>query len=191
MVKPAPGFFLRVFDLPAGSLSGEGRYARVTVQASGVAGSAATASAVEQFDVQDAGRAVHGYAEGWHELEYNPATGRLWRWSSGSAAIRIHGAADDLLLRIDGELSPRDFPRPSHVTVRAGADALGAFDVSSAFSLDVAVPREALERAGGVVTLETDQTFVPDERTHNGDKRELGLRVYGLAVQPRRAPPAR
>ena len=191
LVKPAPGFFLRVFDLPAGSLSGEGQYARVAVRATGAAGGAATASAVEQFDVQDAGRAVLGYADGWHELEYNPATGRLWRWASASAGIRIHGAADDLLLQVVGELSPKDFPRPSHVTIRAGTEGLGAFDVSSAFSFDVAVPRGALERAGGVVTLETDQTFVPDERTHNGDKRQLGLRVFSLTVQPRRAPAAR
>jgi hypothetical protein len=187
VVKPAPGFFLRVLDLPAGSLSGEGQYARVTVQATAVAGGAVPPSAVEQFDVQDAGRVVFGYDDGWHELEYNPATGRLWRWSSASAAIRIRGAADDLMLRVTGELSPKDFSRPSHVSVRAGAAALGAFDVSSAFSFDVAVPRGALEQAGGVVTLETDQTFVPDERTHNGDKRRLGLRVYSLTIRPQRA----
>jgi hypothetical protein len=187
VVKPAPGFFLRVFDLPAGSLAGEGEYVRVAVQATAVAGGAAPPSAVEQFDVQDAGRVVLGYDDGWHELEYNPATGQLWRWSSASAAIRIHGAADDLLLRVTGELSPKDFARPSHVSVRAGAAALGAFDVSSTFSLDVVIPRGALEQAGGVVTLETDQTFVPDERTRNGDKRRLGLRVYSLTVRPQRA----
>jgi hypothetical protein len=190
-VKPAPGFFLRVFDLPAGSLSGEGQYARVTVQAAAIAGGAVTPSAIEQFDVQDSGRIVFGYGDGWHELEHNPVTGRLWRWSSASAAIRIHGAADDLLLRVTGELSPKDFSRPSHVSVRAGAAALGTFDVSSAFTFDVAVPRGALEGAGGVVTLQTDQTFVPDERTHNGDKRRLGLRVYGLTIRLQRAPAAR
>jgi hypothetical protein len=186
-VKPAPGFFLRLIPLPAGSLSGEGRYARLTVQAApAAAGSPAVPAAVEQFDVQDESQVVYGYDAGWHELEYNPATGRLWHWSSESAKILIHGAGRDLILRVSGELSPKDFSRPSKVTVRAGAAVLHAREVSSAFTFDVAVPAGALEQAGGVVTLETDQTFVPDERAHNGDKRRLGLRIYGLTVRPRR-----
>jgi hypothetical protein len=191
VVRPDPGFFLRFLSLPAGSLAGEGRYARVTVQATPVAGGRVPPAAIEQFDLQDDNRIVYGYDEGWHELEYNPVTGRLWRWSSASAKIRIHGAGRSLLVRVTGELSPKDFSRPSHVTARAGTVALGAFDVSSAFSFDVAVPAEALDQAGGVVVLETDQTFVPNERTRNGDKRQLGLRVYGLTVRPQRDPAGR
>jgi hypothetical protein len=190
-VKPAPGFFLRLFALPAGSLDGEGRYARVTIQAApAAAGGQAVRAAIEQFDLQDERQVVHGYDEGWHELEYNPITGRLWRWSSESAKVRIHSAGRDVRLRVTGELSSKDFSRPSLVTIRAGAVTLGTQEASAAFSIETTVPAGVLEQAGGVVTLDTNQTFVPDERAHNGDKRRLGLRVYGLTVRPQRDPDA-
>lgn len=192
LVKPAPGFFLRLFPLPAGSLTGEGRYARVTVVVTPAdAGSQAVRAAVEQFDLQDESQVVYGYDQGWHELEYNPSTGRLWRWSSESANVRIHGAGHDVVLRVSGEVSPRDFSRPSNVTVRAGSVTLDRHPVTSAFTFEVAVAAAVLEQAGGLVTLETDQVFLPDDRLHNGDKRRLGLRIYGLTIRPQRDQGAR
>jgi hypothetical protein len=35
-----------------------------------------------------------------------------------------------------------------------------------------------------VLTIATDRTFIPDERTGNGDRRQLGLRVFELRVNP-------
>jgi hypothetical protein len=192
VAEPAPGFFLRFIPLPAGALTGEGRYARVSVLARPAdSGRGAVRAAVEQFDLQDEGQIVYGYDEGWHELEYNPSTGRLWRWSSGSANVRIQGNGRDLALRVSGEVSPKDFSRPSNITVRAGRATLDRRSVSSTFSFDVAVTSAELDRAGGLVTLETDQVFVPDERAHNGDKRRLGLRINGLSIRPGRDPRAR
>ena len=46
---------------------------------------------------------------------------------------------------------------------------------------------DALARSQGELTLETDTTFVPDDREHNGDRRPLGLRMFevSLSVAPR------
>lgn len=186
-VQGPPGFFLRFLPLSAGSLEGAGPYARVTVSASPLTESPRpVAAAVEQFDLQDAGGVVYGFDAGWHELEYNPATGRLWRWSSEAATVRVQSGGEDVVLQFSGESPLQDFDRAPTVTVRAGSSVLGSYRPSSAFTYDLRVSAPVLERAGGVVTLETDRTFVPDERTHNGDRRRLGLRVYGLTVRPAR-----
>lgn len=186
-VQGPPGFFLRFLPLSAGSLEGAGPYARVTVSASPLTESPRpVAAAVEQFDLQGAGEVVYGFDAGWHELEYNPATGRLWRWSSEAATVRVQNGGEDVVLRFSGESPLQDFDRAPTVTVRAGSTVLGSYQPSSVFTYDLRVPAPDLERAGGCVTLETDRTFVPDERTHNGDKRRLGLRVYGLTVRPAR-----
>ena len=52
----APGFFLQVFDIPAGRLTGEGPLAGLTIQSAAVSGTAPIPTAIEQFDLQDAGR---------------------------------------------------------------------------------------------------------------------------------------
>ena len=185
IVRPAPGFFLRLIPLPDGSLAGSGRYARLTVSAVPAdAGSPAVRVAIEQFDLQNQDQVVFGYAEGWHELEYDPTSGQLWRWTDESADIRVHGGGQALVLRVIGESPLRDFSRPSGLAIRAGGAPLGRHQASSAFSFEVTVPEHALEQAGGILTLDTDQTFVPDERSQNGDKRRLGLRIYSLTLRP-------
>lgn len=64
-------------------------------------------AAIEQFDVQPAGRPILAFGEGWHEQEYDPSTGRLWRWAGERASIRVIGAAGDALLRVTGEAPSR------------------------------------------------------------------------------------
>ena len=39
-----------------------------------------------------------------------------------------------------------------------------------------------------VLELSTDRTFVPDRIQRNGDRRKLGLRVYGMSVRGQQAP---
>ena len=78
MAEPelAPGFFLRMLELPAGSVTGEGDYAALVITAD------TDRVALEQFDAQPTGNVLYGFGEGWHEHEYNPSTGELWRWTS-------------------------------------------------------------------------------------------------------------
>jgi hypothetical protein len=68
------------------------------------------------------------------------------------------------------------------LVLRAGPRVLGERRAEADFDWEVAVPAEALAASGGVLTLATDQTFVPDQRSGNGDRRELGVRIYEFRV---------
>lgn len=183
--RPNPGFFLEMIPLPSGIGGGTGSYARLEVSSAPVQGGRAPApTAIEQFDLQDADRVVFGYAEGWHELELNPATGRTWRWSSDRASIRVHHASRDVALRVIGESPLRYFDRPVQLVVRAGSEVLRRESLASDFDVSVRIPAGALERGAGVLTLETDNVFVPAERGASGDRRRLSLRIYSVEMSP-------
>jgi Protein O-mannosyl-transferase TMEM260-like len=184
-VAPAPGFFLRVLSLPAGVLLGPGPYARLRVSASADDGAQGPVNVgIEQFDVQDEDQPVFGYDAGWHELEYDAKQGRLWRWTSNAATLRVHAGAGDRVLVVSGESPMKYFRVVPVVTVRAGTVMLGRFEPSADYTFRAPLPAAALQQAGGLVTIETSQSFVPDERTHNGDRRCLGLRVWTAALEP-------
>ncbi|MEZ5286616.1 MAG: hypothetical protein R2712_17770 [Vicinamibacterales bacterium] len=107
----APGFFLRVVDLPAGALSGDGRWAALTIQSAAVTGEAVVPTAIEQFDLQPAGTLVWGFDDGWHEAEY-PASG-VWHWTSDRATLRVAGATTAVRVSIGAEPPLRYFDAPS------------------------------------------------------------------------------
>jgi hypothetical protein len=182
---PAPGFFLRIVSLRAGTLSGAGPHALLQVSASREDGRPGPVNVgIEQFDIQDEALPILGYDAGWHELEYNPRQGRLWRWTSEAATLRVHAGACDMALVVSGESPLKYFPAVPVVTVRAATATLGRFEPSADFTFSVPLPVAAVEQAGEIITIETSRTFVPDERTHNGDRRRLGLRVYSVTLEP-------
>jgi hypothetical protein len=121
-----------------------------------------------------------GYDTGWHEAEFNPAVG-MWRWTSEQSTLRIINAAAPLVVTMSVESTRRYFDRPSRVRLRAGDVVLGDTTLSTDV-WRVVVPLEPLRRAGGRVTVETNQTFVPADRSGVGDARQLGLRVFGVDV---------
>lgn len=181
--KTAPRFFLRVLALPAGALSGDGDYATLEVDAATADGSGKARAAVEQFDVQAEGAVVFGFDTGWHELEYSTVQRRLFRWSSAAAELAIHHAGRDVTLRVTGESPLRYFDAAPTVTVKAGGQELARFNPSSDFDRAIAIPAGALNASNGRVTIATDRTFVPAERSASPDKRQLGLRIYSLTVE--------
>jgi hypothetical protein len=69
------------------------------------------------------------------------------------------------------------------VVVRAGQAVLATADPTGDFDMVVTVPAAALKAADGMVTIETDKTFVPNERSGSPDKRRLGLRIFRFDVQ--------
>src|SRR5262249_8111101 len=114
VLSASPGFFLRFLDLPAGALAGEGPYAHLTVAAD------RPRLAVEQFDAQTPSGVVFGFGDGWHEMEYNPAIGRVWRWISERGEIRLHGGSGGrpLRMRLTGETE--NVPGATRVSIRIG-----------------------------------------------------------------------
>jgi hypothetical protein len=179
----APGFFLRAVDLPAGHLIGEGTFAALTIQSTAVAGEAPIPTAIEQFDVQGLDTVMWGYGDGWHEAEYSPALG-VWRWSSERAVVHVFGAHGPVRLTLRIESPGRYFDGPSSMTVTTGARTLATSSLLDDDSVSIDVPMDALAAADGRIVLATSQIFVPAERGGGADKRQLGLRVFDLRVEP-------
>ena len=170
-----PGFFLRTIDVPPTVGTGTGDYAHVTISAD------AADVAIEQFDAQPAGRIVMGYEEGWHEREYNPATGKLWRWTSDRGVLRLRTPSQGLVLNLEGEV---EAARASRVTIRIGDRILAAHDVGAVFAIRQQIPRNLVKDGDNTITISTDQTYVPAERRGSPDRRLLGLKIYVCRVTP-------
>ena len=174
---------IRTLRLPAGSLTGAGRYAELHVSARSADGVIRQVGAsLEQFDVQSANRPVYGFDTGWYQLEYDSTAQRFWRWMGPWARLRVHGSGQPLMLRLTGPSPLEYLEKTPNITVRAGDRVLGRLAPKSDFSMEVTVPPDVLRGTDGVVTIETDLTFVPDDRLHNGDRRPLGLRIFEAAI---------
>ena len=194
----APGFFLRMLTLPAGTLDGDGDYATLSISAepvrreppsrnaSALADPTADAVnvAIEQFDAQSVDRVVFGFGDGWYESELSAAVG-LWRWTSGRAALRVHAAGRPLTLTLRGEPPLISFWRPVHATISAGGRIVATETLFEQFSVQVRIPAELLTGDDSTITIETDRTYVPAERIRRTpDRRRLGLRVLRCDLRP-------
>lgn len=177
----APGFFLKVFDIPAGRLTGNGPLAALTIQSAATSGSGVIQTAVEQFDLQDEQATMWGYGDGWLEAEYNPSLG-VWRWASDRSTLTIAGPPRAVRITLSIESPLRYFDEAPLVHVRAGDREVAVSTIASSRDWSFDVPADALAASGGTVTIETNKTFVPAERSGGADKRRLGLRVFSIRV---------
>jgi hypothetical protein len=177
--------FVRFLDLPDGLEAGGGSYAPLTIasRAAGAAGARAPVG-IRQFDIQSADRVLYAFAEGWHEDEYDPATGLRWRWTSERSVLRTRGAAGGVGLVVRGESPLRYLDVPPIVQVRAGGRTIASFRPDADFEWRVTVPAVDLERGGGAIAIETDRVYLPGPAEGTADERKLGLRVYECRVYP-------
>jgi hypothetical protein len=188
----APGFFLKVFDLPAGrvaggrstSLAAGGALVALTVQSTAVSGSAPIPTSIEQFDLQDDHTTMWGYDEGWQEAESSPQLG-VWRWTGDRSTLRIVGPPRALQLTLQIESPLRYFDDPPMVRARAGDRELAVETIASDREWTFDIPADALAASMGAVTIETSKTFVPAERGAAADNRRLGLRIFAIAARNR------
>jgi hypothetical protein len=192
VAEAMPGFFLRMLPLDpdvfggarAAPSSGPSDYATLEATAAAADGSGRPVKAAfEQFDLQPASGTIFGFDTGWYEFEYSPALRRTFRWSSARADILVHHGGRDVSLHITGESPLRYFDAAPHVSVRAGDRVLATFAPDRDFDQTIRVPSAALDAAGGRITVRTDRTFVPAERSGSPDRRALGLRFYSVSVE--------
>ena len=118
-----PGFFLKIFDIPAGRLAGQGTWATLTVEST----PQTIPTAIEQFDVQDEQSTMWGYDQGWQEAEYSMALG-VWRWTSDRATLRIAGPPRAVRITLTDRIAAPVFRRRSNgarACRRAGNSGLG------------------------------------------------------------------
>ena len=181
------GFFLALFRLPPVPDETPDGYAALEIAAS-ADGAGPAGVAIEQFDVRPAGEVVWGFDRGWHEAEFDPSKGRVWRWMGDRADTIVHAPGRDLTLTMAGESPLRYFSRAPTVVIRVGRRELLRARLTDDFTLTTRIPHDVLAAAGGRVTVETDQTFVPAERSQSADRRRLGLRVWSVAISEATGP---
>ncbi|MGD9903823.1 MAG: DUF2723 domain-containing protein [Vicinamibacterales bacterium] len=178
-----PGFFVRVVDVPAGALAGDGPYADLTM-ASRAPGATPVPTAIEQFDLQSPGVTMWAFGRGFHEPELDNQRGLAWRWMGEEAVIEVPQAAGDVTLVVVGESPLTYFDGPSTLEVWSGDARLGRVELSGDFTVRVGVLASRLEAGGGTLRLTTTQTFAPAERGGSDDRRRLGLRLFSVDLRP-------
>jgi hypothetical protein len=173
--------FLRFVEIP--SVRGDGRYARLTIvsQAAG-ADSRRAPVGIRQFDIQSADRLLYGFAEGWHEEEYDAFTGRRWRWTSERSVLRVAGPPTDVRLTLRGESPLRYFDVAPTVKVTAGGRVIDQLRPDTDFEWTVVVPSADVMRAAGAIAIETDRVYLPGPVEGTSDERHLALRIYECRV---------
>lgn len=179
--------FLRFLDIPEGLAAdaSSAAHARLTVVARTLGRHERRAeTAVRQFDIAPAGDLIYGFGEGWHEAEYDPATGRTWRWTSERSVLRLKGPARGVIVTIRGESPLRYFDAPPRVRVTAGDRLVREFQPADDFEWSIEIPAADMARAGGVVAIETDRVYLPAEAEGSTDERHLALRLFECAVHP-------
>ena len=186
--EAAPGFFLHVFDIPAGRLTGDGALAALTIQSAPASGAVPIPTAIEQFDLQNADEVMWAYGDGWLEAEFSTALG-MWRWTTERASLRIVGPPRALRVTMSIESPLRYFDEAPLVRAMAGERELAVTTLTASRDWSVDVPADALTASGGQVTVETNRTFVPAERSSAADQRRLGLRVFAVRVSNLLTPP--
>lgn len=175
--------FLRFIRLPAGIPPGAGEYAQMTLTARSTASRPTPDLSIRQFDVQPAAVPILGYAEGWHEDEFDEVTGRQWKWTSNRSVIRVvYERAVELIVR--GESPLRYFDAPPTVRIKAGDRVISERHPDADFEWRITIPSDALEASGGNVAIEIDRVYVPSEVEGSLDQRPLGLRVFECRVVP-------
>jgi len=190
-IEPAPGgaSFLRFVDLP-GLPPGEGTYARLTITAYADPPSRPTPSiAIRQFDIQSADTLMYGFGDGWHEAEYETATGLRWRWTSDKSVLQV-APAQAVELAFRGESPLKYFDHAPTVRITAGGQMVGELHPERDFTWHVTVPADAVQRAGGAIAIEIDRVYWPGPAEGTTDTRKLGLRLFETTVSAV-APPDR
>jgi hypothetical protein len=176
-----PGF-LHVTRLADGVPAGPGAYATLRLTARNAAGGPAGELAIRQFDAHRESGSMLAFDGGWHEDEFDPATGRRWRWSSDRANLFVvAGAGTTLVLR--GESPLKYFGEPPIVRVATGAITLGEFRPDADFEWRIAIPRGALPSGGGAVTVSLDRAYLPGPAEGTSDTRRLGLRIFSASLE--------
>ena len=178
---PARGRFFRRINLEAGTLSGEG-FSRLVASYKGPDGRPEKVR-LTQLMVASPQSVFHVPHAGWNEVEYSDQMQRRWQWTTSRAEIFVNAAGRDLTLTLAGESPLRYFDTPPNVTIRAGNQVLGTAQPSNDFQITVKIPAAALAASDGMLTVETDQSFVPHDRTGSPDRRTLGLRLYDLSIR--------
>jgi hypothetical protein len=125
------------------------------------------------------------WKEGWHPAENdvkNPQN--EWKWTKQAATLSFKSPKKDSTLFLEYDARPDLFTPAQQVTLKLGGQVVGQFtaDAKSPKLLTFPLTAAQLGSADTVdLILEVDRTFKPG----GPDPRELGIRVFHVAVEPR------
>jgi hypothetical protein len=137
---------------------------------------------LEQFDLQGDNVPMFGFAEGWHEPEYNPTAGLAWRWMGAQATLWLRVLPRDVTVIVRAESPLRYHDAPVRLTASIGGEEIARLEPVADFTWRIPVPRERLAAAAGALQIASDKFFVPGGPS-GGDQRRLALRVYSVEVE--------
>lgn len=173
--------FLRVVRLPDGIPAGDDPYATARISGRPAVGTTMGELAIRQFDLQPETGTLFAFGAGWHEDEFDPTTGRRWRWTSDRADLFVLADAGATLV-IRGESPLKYFEAPPTVRVAVGDTTLAELKPKADFEWRIAIPPGVLPKGGGTVTLSLDRVYLPGAAEGTVDTRRLGLRVFGASL---------
>jgi hypothetical protein len=201
-----PGFFLRSVALPDLDKDRAPRYLPIEIVAT-----PPSRVAIEQFDASLV-RPLAGFAEGWYEPEFNPETGRRWRWLSERGQLTVVPPTASVAAPVATSRPALRDPNPSAQLPAVGspvvsrltlhlegesprkyfsrashlvvrAEGRTLFDAPLADDFTLDIPIPDPHRIESIV-LETDQVFTPADRSRRtADRRRLGLRIFKCEVR--------
>jgi hypothetical protein len=131
------------------------------------------------------------YRTGWHAMEYAPDNvSNSWQWTEKAATVGIANPHADATLYLQYDARPDLFGgQPQQVTVSANNQPVATFPADSNEQVLKRIPVTAAQLGTGDtadVRIEVDRTFTPAKLPGGGnDQRELGLRVYHIALERR------
>ena len=167
----SPGFFLQVFDIPAGRLAGQGTWATLTVQSTPSGRSRRRSSnSTSRTSSRRCGATTRA----------GRRRNTAWPWASGAGRaivqrLRIAGPPRAVRVTLTIESPLRYFDARANgarACRRAGTAASTTSPIRANGPLTCRPTR--FRPSGGAITIETDKTFVPAERGSAPDRRRLG-----------------
>ena len=179
---PAGGRIFQRVPLDSGMLAGDGTFGRLVASYKGADGRPEHIR-LTQLMIAPPDAVFFVPHAGWNEREYSDLLQRSWRWTTGRAETFVNAAGRDVTLTLAGESPLRYFDSAPRVTIRAGDRVLATAQPDSDFNLRVNVPAAALAASDGMITIETDKTFVPHDQSGSPDRRTLGLRIFDFKVE--------
>ena len=179
---PAGGRFFKRIPLVPGTLASGSPFATLVASYATPDGKPGPVRLAE-FTVEAPDAVFFVQHEGWNEIEYSRELQRRWRWTTGKATTFINSGGRDVTLSITGESPLKYFDVAPNIVVRAGNQVLATASPASDFQLDVKVPAAVLQASDGTLTIETNATFVPHDRSGSADMRTLGLRIFTFDVR--------
>ncbi len=127
------------------------------------------------------------YEDGWYNREFVPGQpdGVVWRWSRQEAFCKLENPHRPAALYLEGQAPVDMLERPQVVTIEIAGEQLTSFELADEkrFLRKFPIPEHILRDQQFLpMTLRVGEAAVPSELVGSGDDRELGLKVFNLAL---------